>query len=691
MDEHFDIVQFRGKTDPWLDPSPGEASLDVLKMVSGGLAFELRNLLLQAKKTNANARKESIFFRTKDVDKYINLDVIPLTDAAEPHYLILFENASTPPTQDDSIASQNQENKSTDLLLREIDQLKKELLQARVDMRAVTEEQEAVNEELQSANQELRSGSEELQSLNEELETSTEELQSTNEEVMIINAELLDRNKQLNTARTYAEAIISTIRDPLVILDKNLIVKRATVGFYQNFSVNEAEAEGAPFFQLGNRQWDIPSLRAILETVLREKKVLTDFELTHVFPTLGRKILHLNTRQLEWVDGEQLILLAIEDITAKRKIEEGLADTERLLVESKDRLKLAINSAGLGTWDFNLFTRELIWDSRVKEIFGLSPVATVDYRRFVELIHPDDKETFNERLAEAMAGQNAGQFDMEFRIYDLHNTQPKWVKYKGKVYFDEMSNPYRFVGTALDITSQKLLDEATSELIRRKDEFMSIASHELKTPITSLKASLQLLTRVKDDPSETMSGNLIQLANKNINKINILVDNLLNVSRLNEGQLHLNKKEFVVSRLIKECCGHISAEGIHNLKIEGNIDLKIYADPDRIEQVLINFVSNAVKYAPNSKDIIVNISENNNQAKVSVSDHGPGIDPQHIPRIFDRYYRVHGSGARFSGLGLGLYISSEIIKKHGGEIGVESEPGHGSTFWFTLPLKEFVL
>lgn len=688
VDEHFDIVQFRGKTDAWLDPAPGEASLDVLKMVRGGLAFELRNLLLQAKKTGSNARKENILFRANDLEQYVHIDVTPLISAADAHYLILFENRPPPPptTPTESNSSEESENKSTELLLFENEQLKKELLQARIDMRTVTEDQEAVNEELQSANQELRSGSEELQTLNEELETSKEELQSTNEEILIINAELVDRNKQLNTVRIYTEALISTIRDPLVILDDNLVVKRATAGFYQNFSLTETEAEGALFYELNNRQWDIPSLRTMLERVLQEKKPLTDFELIHVFPTIGRRILHLNTRQLEWVDGEQLILLGIEDVTAKLKIEEGLADAERLLVENRERLKLAVDSAGLGTWDFDLLTRELIWDGRAKEIFGLSPVATIDYGHLLRLIHPDDKEMFNERFTQAIAGENGGQFNSEFRITDQQTSKTKWIRYNGRVYFDDLSVPHRFVGTALDITSQKMLEDATRELIKRKDDFLSIASHELKTPITSLKASLQLLYRVKDDPLETMAGDLIEMANKNINKINNLVDDLLNVSRLNEGQLRLNKREFVISKLIEGSCKHIGAQGGHNLNIEGTADLKVYADPDRIEQVLINLVNNAIKYAPNSKDIIVNISAHNNLAKVSVCDNGPGIDPKHISRLFDRYYRIQEGGERYSGLGLGLYISSEIIKKHGGDIGVESEIGHGSTFWFTLPL-----
>jgi len=214
-----------------------------------------------------------------------------------------------------------------------------------------------------------------------------------------------------------------------------------------------------------------------------------------------------------------------------------------------------------------------------------------------------------------------------------------------------------------------------------------VASHELKTPITSLKLALQLLTRMKDNPSSEKMPQLIDQANKSLNKVSILIADLLNVSKVNEGQLHLNKKLFTISEVVEDCCYHIRAAGDYTIHTDGDLKLQVFADKDRIDQVITNFVNNAVKYAPESKQIAVHILKQGDEAKVSVSDRGPGISNEKLPHLFDRYYRADSSGKQLSGLGLGLYISAEIIKKHGGQIGVESELGKGSSFWFTLPIS----
>ncbi len=137
---------------------------------------------------------------------------------------------------------------------------------------------------------------------------------------------------------------------------------------------------------------------------------------------------------------------------------------------------------------------------------------------------------------------------------------------------------------------------------------------------------------------------------------------------------------------MEECCPHVRAEGIYTLKIEGDMNVEVYADGMRIDQIVINFVNNAIKYAPGSKEIRIFIEKINDMAKVSIIDKGPGIPAEKLLHLFDRFYRVDSSGSQYSGLGLGLYISAEIIKRHNGQIGVNSELGKGSTFWFTLPL-----
>jgi len=339
-----------------------------------------------------------------------------------------------------------------------IEQLEKELIQARTDMRAITEEQETANEELQSANEELLSGSEELQSLNEELETSKEELQSTNEEIMIVNKELLSRNDQLNDARLYTEEIVNTIRDPLLILDSDLRVRRATGGFYNKFKTTEKETEGTYIYELGERQWDIPKLRELLGNVLPQKKKLEDFEVAHVFPHIGRKIMCLNVRQLDNINGEPLILLSIEDITDKRKVEEGLAEAERLLSESKERLKAAVDSAGLGTWDYDPQGREFICDKRCREIFDLPATGNIDLITFINMTHPDDHKHMETRINESLSHKNSGEFDIEYKTIPILG-KTKWLKAKGRAYFNEEGAAVRFIGTILDITVQKLIDE----------------------------------------------------------------------------------------------------------------------------------------------------------------------------------------------------------------------------------------
>ncbi len=687
INEQYDIVQFRGLTETWLIPSPGKPSLNILKMAREGLAFEIRNLLHLAKKTNVQAKKENVLFNANGNQNNVNIAVTSITNTSGLHYLVLFEKGEEPAVSSLLKAAKSKKSVADPRDIR-LEQLEQELSQNRIDMRMITEEQEAVNEELQSANEELLSGSEELQSLNEELETSKEELQSTNEEITIVNNELLNRNEQLNNAHLYTEGIINTIRDPLIILDSDLKVKRATEGFYSKFKVTESETEGRYFYQLGNGQWNIPLLRSLLESILPDKKVLNNYEVTHVFPSIGRKVMYLNTRFLANVNGEQLILLAIEDITDKRKIEEGLAQVEKLFEESKERLKLAVDAAGLGIWDYNPISGELIWDNRCKEMFGLLSGTEITYQNFINLIHPEDRNQVDNYLKQVLSGKNNGEYEEEFRTMDDDGKKQRWIKFKGKAYFNGKGVIDRFVGTSLDVTEQKQLDIATRELLKQKDDFISIASHELKTPITALSASLQLLNKMKDNPNGKVFPSLIERSNRSLQKVNVLIKDLLTVTHFNQGHLNLNRRHFVMAEIVDDCCAHVHAEGIYSIITTGDCDLKVYADEDRIDQVIVNFVNNAVKYAPDSKEIIVRIEKLSESAKISVIDKGPGIAPDKIPNLFDRYFRTNpdNAGGQF-GLGLGLYISSEIVKKHGGEIGVESVIGKGSTFWFTLPLN----
>jgi two-component system CheB/CheR fusion protein len=328
VNDRMEIVQFRGSTGAWLEPSPGKPNLNVLKMAREGMAFELRNALHKAKATNRPHIKENIPFLSMGKQQMVTIEVIPLPDTLELYYLILFREPAALPGNTTiahagipGAATEGQDNTESG----RNQQLKKELAQLREDMRSITEDQEAANEELQSANEELLSGSEELQSLNEELETSKEEIQSTNEELTTLNQELVDRNEQLNLSRLYAESIVATIREPLLILDRNMQVKTANRSFYKKFGTSEEKTEGKSFFTLGGGQWDIPALRFILGTILSGEDKITDFELRHTFEGIGERVLLLNFCEIFRKDNaEQLILMAMEDVTDARKREGDL-------------------------------------------------------------------------------------------------------------------------------------------------------------------------------------------------------------------------------------------------------------------------------------------------------------------------------------------------------------------------------
>lgn len=685
INQSMDVIEFRGKTELWFTLPSGKASLNVLKMAREGLSFEIRNLLSLAKAKKVAASKKNISFKNQG-RHYVDIDVIPLPDGLEDYYLIVFNPvADLDPMQGDPKGSAHKINAA---MGKRNEQLENELTQTREDMRAVTEIQEAANEELQSANEELLSGNEELQSLNEELETSKEELQSSNEEITIVNEELLDRNEQLHNSRRYTEEVFNTIYDPLIVLDKDFRILRATEGFYDMFKVAESDTDGVSLFEFGKGQWNTPILREHLENVLPKEGSVRAFEVDHVFENIGRRIMKLTATEFESHTHKKLILLSIHDITDRRRIEEGLAEVERLLAESKERLHFAIDSAGIGIWDYNPVTGELVWDSRCRELHGIGQGKALDYSVFLTQVYKEDRTTVEEVIQQAIHGRKKEKFDVEYRTIVSQNSEIRWVKSKGKVYFDTHKKAIRFIGTVMDNSLEKSIQEKTRELLLKKDEFISVASHELKTPLTSLKAIVQVLGKLLGQKEDRKVQDLGQKAIKQIDKLSNLITDLLDVTKMQAGQLELDKSSFSIIELIDECVEQIGdrPDG-YQIEVTGSQKISVYADKKRIEQVLMNLMTNAIKYAPKSKLMKINVLPNDAQVEVAVTDFGIGINQSKLPFVFDRFFRVEETARSFTGLGLGLYISSEIVKRHGGKFGVESEIGKGSTFWFTIPVK----
>lgn len=337
VNEHLDIVHINKDIAEFIKFSQGKPTFNLLKMVRNGLAFELRNALHKAKETGELIKKEGIQIKKKGIVSEIIIEVQPLPDTSESYFLVLFHKISS--TKALSSSEFTAEEMRDDVNLKRIAQLEKELDRIHDDVNAISEEQEASNEELQSANEELLSGSEELQSLNEELETSKEELQSTNEELSQINQELLNKQLEINISKNYTEAIVATLREPIVVLDNKLIIKNINRAFSKKYNITKEEAADRPIYEIQNHLFDNIQMRVMLEKVLQQKTQLDDYEMSVNLLPYGESIMLLNARQVTYeTSNKQLILLAIEDITERRNIEKRLKTlTEGLEVKIQER------------------------------------------------------------------------------------------------------------------------------------------------------------------------------------------------------------------------------------------------------------------------------------------------------------------------------------------------------------------
>ena len=242
---------------------------------------------------------------------------------------------------------------------------------------------------------------------------------------------------------------------------------------------------------------------------------------------------------------------------------------------------------------------------------------------------------------------------------------------------------------ALNEMQTKLREEIEirKEAERKKDEFISIASHELKTPMTSIKGYIQLLERSFEKHDMKTIRTRLKKVHNQVEKLSLLVADLLDISKIESGKLKFNKQYFSLNEALLHMVEIMQqANPTHKLELKSTVDTEVYADEMRIEQVVINFITNAIKYGPDSETVHIISEIRDGELYVAVRDFGIGMSAEHQENIFDKFYRIEETSERFQGLGIGLYICREIIERHEGTIGVKSTLGEGSEFYFTLPL-----
>lgn len=308
------------------------------------------------------------------------------------------------------------------------------------------------------------------------------------------------------------------------------------------------------------------------------------------------------------------------------------------------------------------------------EIDDMNTLIGKDYRSFWR---NEYLEVVNQAIETACNG-GTGRFQ---GFCPTMRGTPKWWDVVISPMYDNKGKIYKLVAISRDITSIK-------ELEQRKDDFMSATSHELKTPLTSQKAYLHILKRSIEDINDMKLVRYINKVDEQSSKLITLVNDLLDVSKIHSGKLKLNVSKFDLNQCISEEISDLQTiSSSHKLNISGNISQLVYADKEKISQVIINLVTNAVKYSPNSNKVDIFLKKYKNKAIISIRDYGIGIATKYQNQIFDRFFRIDDKDEKtYPGLGMGLYISSEIIKQHGSSFSVKSVKGKGSTFSFTLPI-----
>ena len=361
------------------------------------------------------------------------------------------------------------------------------------------------------------------------------------------------------------------------------------------------------------------------------------------------------------------------DSTERREAEDNLKAT-------KNSLNTALEAAKMGVWSINL-THGYFVDHSVKhdQLLGFHSWQE-DWSTDKAKTHiiEEDKPKFDEAYNNMLM---KGIFNLEARVKQTDGNVC-WICYYGRAFEDGNGKFDHAAGVIFDISDRKTIE-------KQKDEFIGIASHELKTPVTSIKAYAEILQEMFTDSKDFASASLMEKLDGQVNRLTNLIKDLLDVTKVTEGQLRLIEKSFSIADMTKNMVEEMQrTTRQHRIKLSLASLPNVTGDEERLGQVLANLLSNAIKYSPDSKDVLIEAKYEDNKIVISVQDFGIGMSKATVNKLFTRFFRSDNPSVRsYPGLGLGLFISMEIMKRHSGTISVQSEKGKGSVFTMILPVN----
>lgn len=664
ISEHGEIAFYSGKTGKYLEPPTGVPSNNIFDVIARPLRPELHALVHQSIKTQTEAFYPSLTYEKEGSIVAVKITVRPMGEFPEGSglYLVVLQEIISPKSKDEAL----QQGLTLPDESSRVRQLEAQLQDTREHLQSTIEEVKSSNEELLSMN-------EELQSANEELQTSKEELQSTNEELETVNSELSKKVEELDVSNSDLQNFFQGSQVPILFLDREFRIQKFTPAATRIFRLIPGD--------LGRGITDITSF-------------LEDTDFSRDFDQVLQSLQPLE-KELRTKDHGCWFIMRVGPYRTVNNVIAGVvvtfSDVTELkkAQESNNRLAAIVESSSDAIISKNLNSIVTSWNEAAEAMFGYRAQEIIG--RPITTLFPEERLHEEKMILSAIfKGEKVSHYETERLTKDGTKLQ---VSVSVSPIKDVSGKIIGAAKIVRDITAQKETENALKEAVRSRDEFLSIASHELKTPLTSLKINIQMRKRsaLAKDASAFTFDKLVHMTesdDRQINRITHLIDDMLDITRIQTGKLAINPTPVELCSLVKEVADRYT-EQLAAARCELSIDpcMPIHGEWDhfRIEQVVTNLLNNAIKYGA-GRPINIKVEQTGDTARISVKDYGIGIAKEDQKRIFEQFERAVRPN-EVSGLGLGLYIVTQILKAHAGSIHVISEVGKGAEFIVELPLK----
>jgi two-component system CheB/CheR fusion protein len=687
IDEDLKILHFGGEIGPYLNPTSGTASLDLLKMVRDSLIVELRDAIDTAKRGHVPVRKNGLSFRTDDRFRTVAVEVVPLrAEAGESrHFIVVFNGSSSEPAAEQS---QNGENQPQPETADSVRQLERELTALRQHQQSLIEENDAANEELKAANEEILSSNEELQSTNEELQTSKEEMQSANEELGTVNDELQHRNSELRQLNDDLVNLLGGLNIPIIMVSRELRIRRFTASAEVLFNLIPSDI-GRHIGDL-RPNLQVPNIVELISEVIKTLKVKeldVQDQSGHWYSLRIRPYVTSDNR----IDGAAIAVVDIDVLKAgalKLKMSRDYADAivetvwEPLLVLDREMRVNRANAAFFRTFQLSPddVTGHNLW-----EIAGGQWDQPV-LRSALEKVLPQNHRLSNLEIDVKLP--DVGELTLVVNAHRIYwegsGTQMVLLA------MEDVSLHKKNIEHARLLANEQAARAQAEAANRAKDEFLAMLAHELRNPLAPIRSTLDLLgIQFGSDP---VANQALAVSQRQIVHMARILDDLLDVSRITRGKITLRREvvevQGAVSRAVAACQNQIESRQ-HELTVSlPEKPIYLLADPARLEQILVNLLTNAAKYTPSEGRISIDGSVDRNSFFLRVRDNGVGISRESLPHIFDLFMQADRSLAHSEGgLGIGLTLVKSLVTLHGGSIEAFSDGlNQGSEFVVRLPM-----